>query len=117
KRVALARELMLNPDVLLMDEPTNHLDISSILWLEEFLSLAPFSVLMVTHDRLFLQRVVNRIMDLDPKNPQYLLSINGTYDQYLEAKDQLLEAQRNREKVLRNTLRRETEWLRRGAIA
>ncbi|WII71302.1 ABC-F family ATP-binding cassette domain-containing protein [Bdellovibrio sp. 22V] len=117
KRVALARELVLEPELLMLDEPTNHLDVSSIMWLEEFLSKAPFATLIITHDRLFLQRVANKIFDLDPRNPNYLLSINGGYLEYLEAKDLLLKGQEARELVLKNTLRRETEWLRRGAKA
>lgn len=117
KRVALARELVLSPELLLLDEPTNHLDVSSILWLEEFLTQAPFATLIITHDRLFLQRATNKIFDLDPKNPNYLLSVKGGYLEYLEAKEQLLAGQEQKETEMKNTLRRETEWLRRGSIA
>jgi ATP-binding cassette subfamily F protein uup len=115
KRVALARELVLEPELMLLDEPTNHLDVVSILWLEEFLQRAPFAFVMVTHDRLFLQRVVNKVFDLDPRNPNNLLIVNGDYVQYLESKEDLLAAQAKHETVMKNTLRRETEWLRRGA--
>jgi ATP-binding cassette subfamily F protein uup len=117
KRVALARELARRPDLLLLDEPTNHLDIESILWLEDFLAKSGFATLTVTHDRLFLQRVANRILELDRRNPGGLLECRGSYADYLELKEQTLAAQERSEWVLRNTLRRETEWLRRGPKA
>lgn len=117
KRLAIGRELAIEPELLFLDEPTNHLDLGSILWLEEFLCSAPFSVMMVTHDRLFLQRVANRILDLDPRNPNFLLDIPGGYTQYLETKELELAAQQRHEQVERNRLRRETEWLHRGSIA
>ena len=117
KRVALARELTRKPDLFLLDEPTNHLDVESIMWLEELLANAPFATLTITHDRLFLQRIANRILELDRRNPGGLLSIAGDYAHYLESKELLMSAQEQREVVLKNTLRRETEWLRRGAKA
>jgi ATP-binding cassette subfamily F protein uup len=117
KRVALARELMKSPDFLVLDEPTNHLDVQSIMWLEDFLSHSNFAFLVVTHDRLFLQRVVNKIWDLDPKNPNFLFSSEGDYANYVLNKKALLDSLQRQEQVLKNTLRRETEWLRRGAIA
>lgn len=117
KRVALGCELVKQPDLLILDEPTNHLDTSTLLWLEEFLVNARIPLLMVTHDRLFLQRVCNQIWDLDPRLPQGLLCAKGDYAQYLESKELELAAQLRHEQVEKNRLRRETEWLRRGSIA
>lgn len=117
KRVALARELAKRPDLMLLDEPTNHLDVESILWLEKLLARASFASLTITHDRLFLQRIATRILELDPSLPEGILSVPGDYAGYIETKEQLRAAQERRELVLRNTLRRETEWLRRGPKA
>lgn len=117
KRVALARELMRDPDLLLLDEPTNHLDVDSIQWLEEFLAQASFATVVITHDRLFLQRVSNQIIELDRRHKDGLLRVDGDYAAYLELREQMLSAQEQREIKLRNTLRRETEWLRAGAQA
>ena len=117
KRVALARALVSDPDLLLLDEPTNHLDVESILWLERLLANARFATVTVTHDRLFLQRVANRILELDPRHADGVLDVAGDYATYLERKAEAMAAQERREEVLRNTLRRETEWLRRGPPA
>ena len=117
KRVALARELVREPELLLLDEPTNHLDVDSILWLEKLLAAASFATVTVTHDRLFLQRVANRILELDRRNAGGLLSVDGDYATFIERKEDLMAAQERREASLRNTLRRETEWLRAGAPA
>ncbi len=117
KRVALARELVRKPDLLLLDEPTNHLDVEAILWLEELLARAPFATVTVTHDRLFLQRVANRILELDRRNANGLLDVRGDYATYLRVKEERLATDAQRETSLRNQLRRETEWLLRGAKA
>lgn len=117
KKVALARELMKEPELLLLDEPTNHLDIESILWLEELLQRASFAVVVVTHDRVFLQSVTNRMFELNSQYPQGVLSVSGDYATYLELRESQLSQQRAEEITLKNKLRRETEWLRRGAKA
>jgi len=117
KRVALARELGRRPDLLLLDEPTNHLDVESIEWLERLIARARFATVTVTHDRVFLQRVATRILELDRRNPGGLLSVAGNFEAYIRVKTDNMEAQEQREVVLRNTLRRENEWLHRGAAA
>lgn len=117
KRVALGRELVNDPDLLLLDEPTNHLDLESILWLEDFLQEAEFATLTITHDRYFLQETSTRIIELNPSLPAGLLDHRGDYTDFLEIKDQLMAAQVRSEQVMKNTLRREIEWLRRGAKA
>jgi ATP-binding cassette subfamily F protein uup len=117
KRVAFGRALVSEPELLLLDEPTNHLDVESILWLERLLANAPFATLTVTHDRLFLQRVSTRILELSPRNAGGLLDVLGDYATFVERKAEAMAAQEKREEGLRNTLRRETEWLRRGAAA
>jgi ABC transport system ATP-binding/permease protein len=117
KQVALARELVREPDLLLLDEPTNHLDVEAILWLETLLARSPFATITVTHDRVFLQRVANRILELDRRNEKGLLDVRGDYATYLTVKADRLAADEKRESSLRNRLRRETEWLMRGAKA
>lgn len=118
KRAALARALVTQPDLLLLDEPTNHLDLPSILWLEKFLARqTQLATLIVTHDRLFLQNVCDSIFDLDRRNPDGIIRFQGRYADFLDHKGALLDAQKKLEDTKRNTLRRETEWLRRGAKA
>jgi ATP-binding cassette subfamily F protein uup len=119
KRVAIGRALARRPDLLLLDEPTNHLDVEGIEWLEALLSRrgTAFATITVTHDRLFLQRVTTRILELDRRNAGGLLAVAGDYATYVRVKAETMHAQERREVVLRNTLRRETEWLRRGPAA
>ncbi|MFM8315077.1 MAG: ABC-F family ATP-binding cassette domain-containing protein [Deltaproteobacteria bacterium] len=117
KKVALIKELVKEPDILLLDEPTNHLDIESIMWLEDLLIRAPFALVLVTHDRLFLQKVTTRIFELGKQFEQGVLDVRGNYSDYLELRENRLSQQRAEEIVLKNKLRRETEWLRRGPKA
>lgn len=118
KKVALARELMKKPNLLLLDEPTNHLDLQSILWLEEFLQKSrDIALLIVTHDRRFLQNTCNVIFDLNPQLPNGLLRTSGSYAAHLESKMILLDGQKRLEDKRRNTMMREKEWLARGPQA
>lgn len=117
RRVQIGAMLTGQPDLLLLDEPTNHLDADSILWLEEFLLSGDFTFVLVSHDRLFLTRTVDRIYELDRRHPNGILTVNGGFSTYLERKAELMAGLGEREKRLANRLRRETEWLRRGAKA
>lgn len=117
KRIGIAREILKKPDILFLDEPTNHLDVDSIIWIEDFLRESNFSYVLVTHDRLFLERTCTKIFDLDKKNPKFLLVTDGDLAVHLEKKEQLIAQQRSTVEKMKNTLTRETEWLRRGAQA
>ena len=103
KRVALARELVRQPDLLLLDEPTNHLDMESILWLEKLLARSNFATITITHDRVFLQNISNRIIELDKRHPKGLLSVNGDYLKFVETRNDLLSAQEVQGTRLKNT--------------
>ncbi|MBK6769813.1 MAG: ABC-F family ATP-binding cassette domain-containing protein [Ardenticatenales bacterium] len=114
KRVALAKALIDPADLLVLDEPTNHVDAETIAWLEQYLLRSPRALLMVTHDRYFLDRVANRILELDRRQ---LVSYPGSYRHYLEQRSQRHERLAKMEDTRRGQLRRELEWLRRGAKA
>ena len=114
KRVALARALIDRADLLILDEPTNHIDAATVAWLEEYLATTPGALLMVTHDRYFLDRVVNRIVELDRRQ---LVSYTGNYTQFLEARAARHARLADAEARRRNLLRRELEWLRRQPMA
>jgi ATP-binding cassette subfamily F protein uup len=117
KRLAIARALAVEPDVLLMDEPTNHLDVEGILWLEQVLRERARAVLLVSHDRYFLEHVATRMIELNRVYPDGLFQTDGRYSDFLARRDDFLRGQTAYEESLANTVRREIEWLRRGAKA
>jgi ATP-binding cassette subfamily F protein uup len=117
KKVALAHELAKDPDIILLDEPTNHLDVESVLWLEEWVRTTDKCVVAISHDRYFLQRIAKRVIEVDKRNPNGILSIEGSYQSFLTVKEEYLENQLARESSLKNVLRQEVEWLKRGAKA
>ncbi len=114
KRVALARALLLQPDLLLLDEPTNHLDTETIAWLETYLARYSGALLLVTHDRYFLDRVTNRMLEVEPGG---VTKYEGNYTRYLELKEEQERLADANERTRRNLARRELAWLRRGAKA
>ncbi len=114
KRIAIAAALLSQPDVLLMDEPTNHLDANSVAWLQEYLGRYPGVLLLITHDRYFLDRVTNRILEVDRGD---LYSYDGNYSYYLEKKAAAETSVASTQQKLKGVMRRELEWLQRGAKA
>ena len=110
KRVALANVLLTEPDFLILDEPTNHLDLDMIEWLEGYLSRSSMTLLMVTHDRFFLDRVCNMIVELDGRR---LYTYRGNYAYYLEKREERMDATRAEIARANNLYRRELEWMRR----
>ncbi|MBH24857.1 MAG: ABC transporter [Myxococcales bacterium] len=116
RRVALARLLLSNPDLMILDEPTNHLDADTIEWLEGELKSYPGAVLMVTHDRYFLDHIVTRIVEFDHIT-QELISHPGSYQAYMDNKLERLQQRARSEEKRTNLLRTELEWLRRGPKA
>ena len=110
KRVSLAALLIREPDLLILDEPTNHLDIDMIEWLEGWLRQSNLTLLMVTHDRYFLDNVCNDIIEMDRESVQ---RFKGNYAYYLEKKESMREAFNSEVEKARNTYTRELEWMRR----
>ena len=110
KRVALAKILISEPQFLILDEPTNHLDIDMIEWLENYLTRSHITILMVTHDRYFLDKICSRILELDQ---QGMFAYNGNYNYYLEKRAERIEAQNLAVDKARNLLRTELDWMRR----
>ncbi|MEM8722189.1 MAG: ABC-F family ATP-binding cassette domain-containing protein [Cyanobacteria bacterium P01_G01_bin.39] len=114
KRIALAAALLNEPDLLMMDEPTNHLDAESVEWLQGYLDRFPGAILLITHDRYFLDKVTNRILEIDRAD---LYTYSGNYSYYLEKKAQQEESVASSQRKHQGVLRRELEWLKRGPKA
>lgn len=110
KRIALARQLLDRPDLIILDEPTNHLDINIIEWLEEYLRRQNVTLLMVTHDRYFLDAVCNKIIEIDRCG---IFTYDGNYDYYLRRRQERIDAMSAELDKVKNTLRKEQEWMRR----
>jgi ABC transport system ATP-binding/permease protein len=117
KRLRLAQELIEAPELLLLDEPTNHLDLEGILWLEKFLEREAPSYILVSHDRYFLQNVVARVIEIDPVYPNGLFSIDGSYENFLEKKEEFLKGQLEQERSVASKARHELHWLRQSPKA
>ena len=114
RRALLAKALVQEPDLLLLDEPTNHLDIASIQWLEEFLASYQGSLLFISHDRSFLEKLANRVIDLDRGN---LSDWPGDYQNYLRRKQEMLEAEETQNALFDKKLSQEETWIRKGIKA
>ena len=110
KRLALAQALISNPDVLVLDEPTNHLDLEMIEWLEQYFAKAQFTLFMVTHDRYFLERVCNEIIELDHGK---LYTYKGNYSYYLENKEARIQLEQVETGKAKQLFKKELEWMRR----
>jgi ATP-binding cassette subfamily F protein uup len=114
KRVALAASLISEPDFLILDEPTNHLDLDMVEWLEEYLRTCRITLFMVTHDRYFLDRICNVIIEIDERE---IYSYSGGFSYYLEKRQERIESRALQVEKATNTYRRELEWMRRSPPA
>lgn len=117
KRLAILEALASEPDVLLLDEPTNHLDVAGIEWLEQLLATTRLAAVTVSHDRYFLEATSSEIIELSRAYADGLLRVKGSFSRFLEERDAFLEAQARQQESLRNRVRTEIEWLRRGPKA
>ncbi|MGD0629615.1 MAG: ABC-F family ATP-binding cassette domain-containing protein [Terracidiphilus sp.] len=117
KRLAITEAMVIEPEVMLLDEPTNHLDLAGIEWLEELLRSSSFAAVTVSHDRYFLESTSSQIVELNRVFADGLFRVKGTFSRFLEEKQAYLESQSRQQESLRNRVRTEIEWLRRGPKA
>lgn len=117
KRLAIVRGLITEPELLLVDEPTNHLDIDGVLWLEELLGNSSSAIVFVSHDRYFIERLAERVVEINRRYPSGYFSADGDYADFLEARSLFLTSLKQERASLANRVRREIEWLRQGAKA
>jgi ATP-binding cassette subfamily F protein uup len=117
KRLAITEAMVIEPEVMLLDEPTNHLDLSGIEWLEELLRVSNFAAVTVSHDRYFLEATSSQIVELNRIFADGLFRVKGTFSRFLEEKQAYLESQSRQQDSLRNRVKTEIEWLRRGPKA
>ena len=114
KRLSIACALAHEPDILMLDEPTNHLDLEGVLWLESFVKKAPMAVVFITHDRVFLDRMADRIIELSRAYPDGLFEVKGNYTEFVRRKDEFLDGQAAQQSAIAGKVRRDTAWLRQG---
>ncbi len=114
KRVSIAGALVHNPDILMLDEPTNHLDLEGVIWLEQFVRRAQMAIVLITHDRTFLESSANRIIELSTSYPGGTFAVKGNYSNFVEKKEAFLDAQASQQSALAGKVRRDTAWLRQG---
>jgi ABC transport system ATP-binding/permease protein len=117
KRLSITEGLAQRPDILLLDEPTNHLDFAGIQWLESLLQNAAFACVVVSHDRYFLENIASETVELSRVYADGVFRVKGNYSEFLEKKEEYLEAQGKRQDALTNRVHTELEWLRRGPRA
>ena len=117
KRLAITEAMVIEPEVMLLDEPTNHLDLAGIEWLEELLRASQFAAVTVSHDRYFLEATCSQIVELNRVFADGLLRVKGNFSHFLEEKQLYLESQCKQQDSLRNRVKTEIEWLRRGPKA